>query len=72
MAVPTVRLTVRYDGKCLVPTGPVDLPLGADLDAVISLRPRTWAEKRLGIKPIIVTGEGPSASEIVIEERGPA
>jgi len=72
MTAATIHITVRYDGKCLVPTGPLDLPQDADLDVVVSLKPRTLAEQRLGIRPIIVTGHGPSASEIVIEERGPA
>ena len=30
-----VRFTVRYDGKVLVPEGPVDLPRGVALDVTI-------------------------------------
>ena len=72
MAVTQVHIRARYDGKCIVPEEPVDLPEDTELDVVISVRTRTLAELRLGIPPIIVTGEGLSASEIVIEERGPA
>ena len=30
-----VRLTARYDGKVLVPDGPVDVPTGVPLEVVI-------------------------------------
>lgn len=72
MAVLPLRIRAKYVGRCIVPEEPVDLPENADLDVVISVRARTLAELRLGIPPVVVTGEGLSASEIIIQERGPA
>jgi hypothetical protein len=66
------RITVRYDGKCLIPREPLDLPQDEDIDVVVSLPPRTLAEVRLGIPPIILKGQGPTATDIVLEERGTA
>ena len=71
-AAESVRVMVRYDGKCLVPQEPLDLPQGEDIEIIVPALPRTWAEKHLGLPPLVLQGEGPTLSEIIIEDRGPA
>ncbi len=64
-----VRITVRYDGKCLVPQGPLDLPQGEDIEIIVPALPRTWAEKHLGLPPLVLRGEGPTVAQMIIEDR---
>lgn len=65
----TMRIRVRYDGKYLVPQEPLDLPQDEDIEVIVPAAPRTWAEKHLGLPPLVLRGEGPTVSEMIIEDR---
>lgn len=56
----TTTLKVRYDGKVLVPEGPVDLPVGPTLEVQVTTAGDTPPLLRLAQ----AVGELPSAQEL--------
>lgn len=64
-------IRARYDGRCFVPVGPVDMAPDTEVEVTAVGEEQTWAERKLGIRLHIRKG-APSLTDIVLEERGPA
>ena len=60
-----------YDGQNVILYEPLDVPLNTEMEFEIRILADqvTWASKRLGLPNLKVKGDGPSASDIIVEER---
>ncbi|MEN6302144.1 MAG: antitoxin AF2212-like protein [Armatimonadia bacterium] len=63
-------IRARYDGRCFVPVGPVDLAPDTEVEVMAVEEEQTWLERHFGIRLASLRGRGPLLTEMVIEDRG--
>jgi hypothetical protein len=58
-----------YDGTHVVLSEPLDVAAGTEVVVTVVRDRRTWAEVHLGMPHIELRGDGPTLSEMIIEDR---
>lgn len=65
------RRTVKgiYDGERVILREHLDLPVNTEVEVVVPEDTPTWAERYLGLPRLVLRGDGPTVSEMIVEER---
>jgi len=69
MAVARRAIKGTYDGECIILDEHLNIPPGTGVEVLIPEDAPTWAESVLGLPRLVLTGEGPTVAEMIVEDR---